>query len=142
MAKLTAAFVGRVRAGKVEPGRYRDGSGLLLNVSAGGASWLMRYKVSGRRREMGLGALKAVSLSEARKLVAQHRLTVSGYRVDPLDQQREARIAAEQAAILDAEAARLGVPKGAAGDLSRCRALALALVRERSGAAGHGARRL
>jgi hypothetical protein len=63
-------------------------------------------------------------------LIAQPRLTVSGYRLDPLEQKREARMAADQAAILDAEAARLGVRQGAAGDLERCRALALALVRE------------
>lgn len=134
MARLTAAFIERVRAGKVAPGRYRDGGGLLLNVSAGGASWVLRYKVSGGRvRDTGLGSLKFVTLSEARKLAV-------------LEQRRESRCAAEQATQLDAEAKRLGVPTGAAGDLERCRVLALALVRERatkrSGAAGHGARRL
>jgi hypothetical protein len=55
---LTAGFVEQVRAGKMAPGGYRSGRRSLLNVSAGGASWLMRYKVHGRRREMGLGALK------------------------------------------------------------------------------------
>ncbi|MDO5632203.1 MAG: integrase arm-type DNA-binding domain-containing protein [Paracoccus sp. (in: a-proteobacteria)] len=49
-------------------GRHADGGGLYLNVSeAGGRSWVYRYPLGARRREMGLGAFPDVSLAEARR---------------------------------------------------------------------------
>jgi integrase len=51
------------------PGHYVDGGGLYLQVTASGAkSWLFKYKVRGtkKRREMGLGPLRDVTLAEAR----------------------------------------------------------------------------
>lgn len=37
----------------IEPGTYEDGDGLRLVVKAtGGKSWLLRFPLSGRRREM------------------------------------------------------------------------------------------
>jgi predicted RNase H-related nuclease YkuK (DUF458 family) len=48
-------------ARKVEtaaPGRYVDGRGLMLVVKPSGAkSWVLRYQLNGRRRDMGLGPL-------------------------------------------------------------------------------------
>lgn len=45
-----------------KPGMHADGSGLYLAVKASGAkSWMFRYQIAGRRREMGLGALTALS---------------------------------------------------------------------------------
>ncbi|UNE54788.1 Arm DNA-binding domain-containing protein [Bartonella machadoae] len=46
-------------------GKEYDGAGLLLHkYKDGGAQWLYRYTIHGRRCEMGLGALRNVSLKE------------------------------------------------------------------------------
>ncbi|QEE08254.1 DUF4102 domain-containing protein [Bartonella kosoyi] len=51
-------------------GKYNDGAGLLLHKRKDGdAQWLYRYTIHGRRREMRLGALRHVSLKQARELV-------------------------------------------------------------------------
>jgi hypothetical protein len=51
-----------------KPRRYLDGDGLYLVVKPSGAkSWLYRYMVDGRRRDMGLGSYPTVSLAEARE---------------------------------------------------------------------------
>jgi integrase len=48
--------------------RLSDGNGLLLEVrTAGGKAWLYRFMLSGRRRDMGLGAYPEVGLAAARK---------------------------------------------------------------------------
>jgi hypothetical protein len=57
-----------------EPGRYADGNGLYLVVDPSGAKrWVLRIVVQGRRRDMGLGGLKAVSLADARQLAQIYR---------------------------------------------------------------------
>ncbi len=49
----------------LEAGKVNDGAGLLLHKRKdGGAQWLYRYTIHGRRREMGLGALRDVSLNK------------------------------------------------------------------------------
>jgi hypothetical protein len=60
------------------PGRYPVGKvpGLLVQVSTGKdhqprRSFVYRYKINGRSREMGLGAYPAVSLAEARAHAAE-----------------------------------------------------------------------
>jgi integrase len=56
------------------PGKYADGGGLSLIVTSPTArSWKFLWKVSGKRHEMGLGSLSAVSLAEARRLAAEAR---------------------------------------------------------------------
>ena len=56
------------------PGYYSDGGGLVLQVSISGSkSWLFRFDFAGRRREMGLGGLNAVSLAEARNRARECR---------------------------------------------------------------------
>ena len=51
-----------------EPGRYADGNGLYLIVDPSGAKrWVLRTVVRGRRRDMGLGSLKTVSLADAKQ---------------------------------------------------------------------------
>ena len=62
---LTAA---KVRQEK-RPGRYADGNGLYLHVSETGARWwLWRGTIDGqpKRREIGMGSARLVSLAEAR----------------------------------------------------------------------------
>lgn len=68
-----------------KPGYYGDGGGLYLQVSAFGTkSWVFRYTIVGRAREMGLGPLHTVSLAEARqKAVDCRRLVLA--RVDPIE---------------------------------------------------------
>ena len=66
-------------------GRYTDGRGLMLIVKPSGArSWVLRYQLDGRRRDMGLGPYPEVTLAAAReKALAARRQLVEG--VDPLN---------------------------------------------------------
>lgn len=48
-------------------GRHCDGAGLWLVVrDDGGAQWVLRVTVRGKRREMGLGGIGYMPLDEAR----------------------------------------------------------------------------
>lgn len=79
----------------VEPGLYPDGAGLYFQVTgAGGRSWIYRYWVSGRERQMGLGPLHTVSLAEAREAARQaRRLRLQGR--DPLEEKPSVRRASQ-----------------------------------------------
>ena len=56
------------------PGRYADGNGLYLVVSDSGARWwIWRGTVHGRRREIGMGSARLVSLAEAREIARTWR---------------------------------------------------------------------
>jgi integrase len=83
-ARLNASKAARLR----EPGMHADGDGLFLSITPSGSrSWILRYRRAGRRRDMGLGSLSAVSLADARKLAQEaRRLIVAG--VDPIDARR------------------------------------------------------
>lgn len=89
--KFTAKTVSALTA----PGRYHDGGGLYFQVrSATNRSWLYRFTLNKRAREMGLGPFtdkpegQGIGLAEARQRVADARkLLAQG--IDPLDQ-REA----------------------------------------------------
>lgn len=76
---------------------YADGGGLYLQISRTGTkSWIFRFAMEGREREMGLGPLHTISLSDARLLAAEARkLKLKGQ--DPI----EARKAERQAKRLD-----------------------------------------
>ena len=72
LRKLTAAKVKNAL-----PGKYADGGGLwLIKRIDGGAQWVLRVTIHGRRREMGLGSLDAVSLKEARETAENWRSVV------------------------------------------------------------------
>ena len=59
---------------ETRPGRYADGNGLYLVVDENGAKrWVLRTVVQGRRRDMGLGSVRLVSLAEARDKATQYR---------------------------------------------------------------------
>lgn len=84
-------------------GRYADGNGLYLVVDQSGAKrWLLRTVVHGKRRDIGLGGVKLVSLTEAREKAAEYRkLARSGG--DPIAERRSQKVAIptfEQAAQL------------------------------------------
>jgi integrase len=81
MGRLTKRRVER----ELESGRYGDGGGLWLQVTAtGGKSWLLRYQLNGRPRTMGLGPVDLVPLEEARdRARAARRLLLD--HLDPID---------------------------------------------------------
>ncbi|HEV2561092.1 MAG TPA: integrase arm-type DNA-binding domain-containing protein [Rhizomicrobium sp.] len=55
-------------------GLYSDGRGLCLRVSSPTArSWVFRYMLLGKAREMGLGPYPDISLAEARVIAAEAR---------------------------------------------------------------------
>src|SRR5215469_12285751 len=72
-------------------GMYHDGGGLYLQVSGGGAkSWIYRFTLDGRPREMGLGPLNVISLAEARKRAGEcRRMRHDG--IDPIEARRVQR---------------------------------------------------
>lgn len=73
---------------------YPDGAGLYLQVTGENAkSWLFRYSLRGKAREMGLGSLRKVSLAEARRKAADCHKLLDGH-VDPIGHRKAARTAA------------------------------------------------
>jgi integrase len=90
MAKLTDRAI--KAAG---PGRHGDGGGLFLEVSAGGSkTWLLRFQLAGKRRDMGLGSYPEIGLANARALAAEARGMIAR-SIDPVDARRAARRAAK-----------------------------------------------
>ena len=56
------------------PGYYPDGGGLYLQVSASGSkSWIFRFALQGKERQMGLGPFHTVTLADARIAAAECR---------------------------------------------------------------------
>lgn len=85
--RLTAAFVRNA-----PPGKWCDGAGLyFVKRDDGGAQWVLRLMVHGRRREMGLGGWPDVSLAAARESAERWRAVArSGH--DPIKERaRELR---------------------------------------------------
>ena len=82
--RLSSQFV------KTAPvGKHCDGAGLwLVKRDDGGAQWVLRVTVHGRRREMGLGGFPALGLADARKVAERWRNLASAGR-DPV-KEREA----------------------------------------------------
>jgi len=72
------------------PGYYFDGNGLYLQVANGGSkSWVLRYAVNKRQREMGLGSLVTFTLAEARDRATKYRQMIAD-GLDPIDERRNA----------------------------------------------------
>ncbi|NPU65384.1 integrase arm-type DNA-binding domain-containing protein [Bradyrhizobium sp. 83012] len=104
-----AHLVGRLTALKAikvkKSGMYADGAGLYLQVTGDGEntpakSWIFRFTLRGRSREMGLGSFSIFGLAEARAKAAEYRRQV--YEgIDPI----EARRAQRAQAALEAAAA-------------------------------------
>jgi integrase len=87
--KLTALKIRKTAA----PGLYGDGRGLYLRIARGGSkSWVFRFMLDGRAREMGLGSALDISLAEARdRARAQRLLCREG--TDPIDARNQRRAA-------------------------------------------------
>ena len=83
--KITAKFVENITAA----GKYYDQHGMFLHVRPSGAKkWLQRYTFNGRRREIGLGSAKIVSVATARKNAYQNLVLVSD-GIDPIENRKQ-----------------------------------------------------
>ena len=86
MGKLTHKGI----AALTRPGKYADGGGLFLRVTASGSrQWIQRITIGGRERALGLGGWPLVSIKAARDLAVDNRRAVAAGR-DPLAEKREA----------------------------------------------------
>lgn len=78
------------QVGSLPPGLHNDQPNLYLDVQPSGSrSWIFKYQLKSRRREMGLGSYPSVSLLDARKRAAELRVMVKRDKLDPLDQQEK-----------------------------------------------------
>jgi integrase len=81
IGKLSAVEVTKARG----PAVLHDGGGLYLRVSpTGSKSWVFRFQLDGKRRDMGLGPYPDISLAEARRRATEHR-NQRRDGIDPLD---------------------------------------------------------
>lgn len=98
MPKRAAGLTVRQVETRKAPGFVADGGGLYLQITPAGAkTWVLRFQIAGRRRDMGLGSASVFSLVEARERAREaRRLVVQG--IDPI----EARRAERSAKALDA----------------------------------------
>jgi integrase len=88
MARLIQQLTEQKIRGLKKVGLHHDGAGLYLQIRPGGArSWIYRYRLNGRTRDQGLGALVDVSLVRARdKANAARALVNEG--IDPIEHAR------------------------------------------------------
>lgn len=71
-----------------DKGRYADGEGLYLQVGpTGKKSWLLRYSLDHKARQMGLGALNKLSLKKAREKAEYYRSFLPD--IDPIQQRAD-----------------------------------------------------
>ena len=93
MGTLTAISV---KTALTNPGTYQDGDGLFLKVragkagGAGSAQWFVRLQRDGKRRDIGLGSAKLVTLAMARDKARELRLAVKVERRDVLAERKDA----------------------------------------------------
>jgi len=87
MGNLTAKSVEKL-VRSIQDGMHNDGDGLYLRIrKSGSASWIYRYRFSGKLRDMGLGSYPEVTLAEARDAAADARkLARTGS--DPLEERK------------------------------------------------------
>src|SRR5215472_13249230 len=89
-AELSARKVASIKA----PGMHAVGGtpGLYLQITAGaGRSWVFRFKLHDKRRDMGLGGVDKFSLSQAREKARDlHRQIAEG--IDPIDARKTEKV--------------------------------------------------
>ena len=87
IGRLNALAVSKAK----KAGMYADGGGHYLQVSATGTkSWIFRFALNGREREMGLGSLLDASLAEARDLASACRKQ-KREGIDPIEARKAER---------------------------------------------------
>lgn len=87
--ELSSLEVRRLR----EPGLHFVGGvpGLCLQVlKSGGQTWILRVRVPGKRRDVGLGGFPGVGLADARRLAREMREKVAK-GIDPVEERRDER---------------------------------------------------
>ena len=88
MGKLSAAQIRTL----TKPGRYMDGDGLSLLLTAPRKGyWVLRATINGRRRDIGLGPLDLVKLAEARELAIDMRRDIQR-GIDPIEERKRQKI--------------------------------------------------
>ena len=88
MGRLTAVAV---RAALANPGTYSDGDGLILKVDKrGGAYWLCRLQRDGKRRDIGVGSARLLTLADARDEANKLRRAIKVEKRDVLAERRDA----------------------------------------------------
>ena len=91
MGKLTAVAV---KAAMATPGTYQDGDGLFLKVSGkGAASWKLRLQHDGKRRDIGIGSAKLITLAMARDKAREVRMAIKVERRDIVAERKDATAA-------------------------------------------------
>jgi integrase len=97
MARTLYRLTDRIIRALAAPGYHADGGGLYLQISkAGTRSWVFRYSLRRRTRDMGLGSATLVSLTEARVKAGEARALVAR-GVDPIEKAKVDRVADEPA---------------------------------------------
>jgi len=87
MAETDLLSAAKIKALKA-PGDYLDGRGLYLQVrNETSKSWLLKYSIDNRAREMGLGSAFDFTLAEARDMRDQFR-KLAKQGIDPIDHRR------------------------------------------------------
>ena len=87
MHRLSALRVTKL----TKPGYYADGGGLSLQVTASNSkSWIFRFMLDGRAREMGLGSLHTIALAEARHKAMICRKQLLEH-IDPIESRKAMR---------------------------------------------------
>lgn len=93
MARQVNRLSARAVSTAKNPGLMADGGGLYLQVTATGAkTWIYRFTIGGKTRDMGLGALHTVSLTKARESAAECRSLVRD-GIDPIERRKTLRLA-------------------------------------------------
>ena len=84
-----------------KPGFYNAGDTLYLSVKPTGAkSWIQRLVIDGKRRDIGLGSFKLVTLAEARTKAFENQKAARIDGRDPLAEKRKDKLPTfEQAAM-------------------------------------------
>lgn len=95
--RLSAGFL------KTAPvGKHCDGAGLwLVKRDTGGAQWVLRVTIHGRRREMGLGGFPSLGLADARKLAERWRNVAAAGRDPVKEREAEERAARREDITLE-----------------------------------------
>jgi integrase len=80
------------------PGFWAAGNGLYLSVGASGArSWLYRYMLNGRTRDMGLGSIRDVPTIKTAMELRERWAKLKAQGVDPIEERRREEAAKDAA---------------------------------------------
>lgn len=93
---------------RLGPGRHADGNGLYVLVDGDGRRWVFRYMQNGRRRDIGLGSINDITLSEARDEARKLR-KVARTGGDPFAVRRRSKAPDFETAARECHADREGV---------------------------------